>query len=33
MGMFHSSFVSRTVMPASEYEISPGSLETSCGVQ
>src|SRR5258707_10000527 len=28
-GIFHRSFVSRTVMPASEYEISPGSLERS----
>src|ERR1700694_1160223 len=30
-GMFHKSFVSRTVMPASEYEISLGSLDSSCG--
>src|ERR1700736_29677 len=32
-GMFHKSFVSRTVMPASEYEISLGSLESFCGFQ
>ncbi len=32
-GMSHSGFVSRTVIPASEYAISLGSLERSCGVQ